>query len=225
MSDSGMYPHRIRLRGPWDCEPLTRTDSAQPLPPRCRMAMPCRWGQILGDFAGRVRFRRHFGFPGRLDPHEHVWLTFAGVEGHAEVSLNGQALGSGAGAEGPFEFEITGLLQVRNELTVEVSAAGGAGGLWGEVALEVRGPVFLRRVRAWTVAGKLHVAGDVGGSSERALELYVLVNGETRSYTSQAAGQSFHVTADPGPRVRVELVDGAVLWHAVDVDCESVAEP
>ena len=34
-----MYPHRIRLRGPWDCEPLS--GAAGPL----RMNLPCRWAE------------------------------------------------------------------------------------------------------------------------------------------------------------------------------------
>ena len=71
-----MYPHRIRLRGPWDCEPLARlapgaSDGA--LPPPGRMTLPCRWAEGgLTDFAGRVRFRRRFGYPGRIDAHERV---------------------------------------------------------------------------------------------------------------------------------------------------------
>src|SRR5262249_15876271 len=149
-----MYPHRIRLRGPWDCEPRYRivvhpggrTETVSDgLPPRCRMTMPCRWGEGgLGDFAGRVRFGRPFGWPGRHDAHERVWLTFAGAEASAWVWLNGQFLGEHKGGGRAFEFEVTGWLRVRNELTVEVEAPGGAGGLWGEVALAVRAAAFLR---------------------------------------------------------------------------------
>jgi beta-mannosidase len=100
--------------------------------------MPCRWGEGgLGDFAGRVRFRRRFGWPGRIEAQEHVWLTFQGVDAVAEVWLNGQYLGRHEGV-GPFAFEVTSLLRVRNELVVEVTAPAANGGLWGEVALEVR---------------------------------------------------------------------------------------
>src|SRR6266849_10307562 len=98
-----MYPHRIRLRGPWECEPLARIapdehgqTGRDSLPPPCRMTMPCRWSEGgLENFAGRVRFRRRFGYPGRIDAHERVWLTFAGIGGTAEVWLNGQHLGRG----------------------------------------------------------------------------------------------------------------------------------
>lgn len=101
--------------------------------------MPCRWAEGgLGDFAGRVRYCRRFGWPGRLEAHERVWLTFAGVDAVAEVWLNGQFLGRHEGALEPFEFPATAWLQVRNELVVEVEGPAGNGGLWGEVALEVR---------------------------------------------------------------------------------------
>jgi beta-mannosidase len=143
-----MYPHRIRLRGPWECEPLARMlvrpdggveTLSGPLPAACRMTMPCRWNEGgLGDFAGRVRFRRRFGYPGRIDAHERVWLTFAGVDAVAEAHLNGHSLGRHQVVNRPFEFEVTALLQARNELIVDVEAPSGNGGLWGEVALEVR---------------------------------------------------------------------------------------
>src|SRR5262245_22574758 len=146
-----MYPHRIRLRGPWQCEPLARAaDQADlPLPPPCRMTLPCRWSEGgLGDFAGRVRFRRRFGYPGQIDSSERVWLTFAGAEAVADVWLNGHFLGRNTGPEKPFELEVTRLLQRRNELTVDVEGPVG-GGLWGEVAMEIRCTAFLRAVRAW----------------------------------------------------------------------------
>jgi beta-galactosidase/beta-glucuronidase len=142
-----MYPHRIRLRGPWECEPLARfgmnadgrkeTTTAD-LPAPRKMTMPCRWSEGgLRNFAGRVRFRRHFGYPGRIDEHERVWLTFAEAEGTAEIWLNGELLGRREAAQHPFEFEITRLLRDRNELRVEVEGPE-TGGLSGEVALEIR---------------------------------------------------------------------------------------
>jgi beta-galactosidase/beta-glucuronidase len=103
------------------------------------MTMPCRWSEGgLPDFAGRVRFRRRFGYPGRIDANERVWLTFAGAASVADVSLNGRFLGRHEGADEPFEFEVTSLLRDRNELIVEVESPTGDGGLWGEVALEIR---------------------------------------------------------------------------------------
>lgn len=181
-----VYPHRIRLRGPWDCKPLYSTILHPdgwiaavdgPVPPPCKMAMPCRWAEGgLGPFNGRVRFRRRFHKPRQVDAHERLWLTFAGADYFAEVSLNGEPLGEHEGAFDPFEFDITSLIRPANELVVEVdlpearwdglenrptpqgrqrmirgSAAcpPASGGLWGTVALEVRREAFLQSVRLW----------------------------------------------------------------------------
>src|SRR6516165_12149416 len=110
-----MYPHRIRLRGPWEYEPLAHKVQRaggrievleQQLPPAGKMTLPCRWSEGgLPGFAGRVRFCRRFGLPRRLDAHERVWLTFAGVEASADVWLNGQLLGHLENARQPFEYE------------------------------------------------------------------------------------------------------------------------
>src|SRR5262249_20890439 len=154
-------------------------------------------------FAGRVRFVRRFGKPREIDPHEHVWLTFADVEGVAEVWLNGQFLGRHEGGSGPFEFEVTKLLQPRNVLAVEVESQTDGGGLWGEVALEIRCAAFLRNVQAGFVreAGpaRLWVEGEVIGEHDPPLELYVLLNEATVVYTqvhSGPAGEPFRVVSE-----------------------------
>jgi hypothetical protein len=190
--------------------------------------MPCRWTEAgWGEFAGRARCIRRFGYPGRIDAHERVWLTFAGVEAAVDVTLNGQRLGRHARA-GPFEFEITHLLKPRNELVVLVESTEACGGLWGEVAMEIRCPAFLRGVRArFTDGGRLLVEGEVVGVSERPLDLYVLCRNATVAYaTVEAAseGKPFALTSEPvsvsdveGQPVRVELVDGGTIWYSVEV--------
>jgi hypothetical protein len=228
------YPHRIRLRGPWECEPLQRLTAPgarpEPLPKPLRMTMPCCWREGgLGEFAGRVRFTRSFGYPGRIDPGERVWLTFAGIEGVAEVSLNGHPLGHHEA--GPFDHEVTPLLGERNRLVVEIEESTGRGGLWGEVALEIRRTAFLRRVQAWVTrvnpSGQVEIAGEVVGTAERPLDLYVLVDGANCAYRTVApspGGEPFRVAGEPpagevreGALVRVELVDAATVWYAVEV--------
>jgi hypothetical protein len=196
------------------------------------MTMPCHWGDGgLAGFAGRVRFVRRFGYPGRIDAHERVWLTFAGITGRADIVLNGHALGRHDGSGHPPEFEVTSLLGQRNELAVEVEAETDRGGLWGEVALEVRRTAFLRGVRAWSAPHnprEWHVAGEVIGTAERPLDLYVLADGATVGYLTveaAAAGRSFDVTVEgptregsAPPTIRVELVDGGCIWYGID--CE-----
>jgi hypothetical protein len=231
-----MYPHRIRLRGPWEFEPLARAGGdPRPLPPGGRMIMPCPWREGgLTDFAGRVLFRRGFGYPGRLDATDHVWLTFAGIQGTARVWVNDQLLGQMEEVRDPFEFEITAFLRARNQLRVEVEAGDDSGGLWGEVALEIRCPAFLRQVQVTAViagdTADLHVAGEVVGTAERPLDFYVLLDDATILYTTlepAAAGRPFHQVAaglpperwQPADRrheIRMELVNGATVWYRIE---------
>jgi len=213
-----MYPHRIRLRGPWEHEPVS---GPEPLPAPGRMTMPCRWkdGGLPG-FAGTVRFRRHFGYPGRLDAFERVWLTFAGLTGTAHIRLNGQDLGVLADEAG--EFEITSLLQNRNILEVEVEGPEGSG-LWGEVALEIRCSAFLRGLRASRPSpSTIHLTGEVAGTCEEKLEFYVLADRANVGYAIVHAGQPFDLTIalpqDTEPSLlRVELVCVATVWFASEI--------
>ncbi|MCI0378272.1 MAG: hypothetical protein L0215_11750, partial [Gemmataceae bacterium] len=93
-----MYPHRMRLLGPWECQPQGR--------PACTVRIPCLLSDVgLEGVAGLVRFQRRFGRPRRIDDHERVWLTFANVRGSAAVRLNDQTLGGGL--TGDFSFDVT----------------------------------------------------------------------------------------------------------------------
>jgi hypothetical protein len=195
------------------------------------MNLPCRWSEGgLADFAGLVRFRRRFGYPGRIDDAERVWLTFAGITGSAVVWLNSELLGL---AQAPnatdFEYLITPLLQPRNELVVEVEGPAD-GGLWGEVALEVRRTAFLRgvQVRPELRSGRrsLEISGAVVGSAERPLELYAILDRSNVAYglvEAAAEGKPFVLESETlstpitgTHRVRVDLVDGAVVWYTVE---------
>ena len=192
-----MYPHPMRLRGPWEVEPvarLVRRDDgrveilAGPVPPPFRMVLSGHETKAcLTDFAGRKGFKRRFGYPGRIDAHERVWLTFDGIEGATEVWLNGVLLGKPGETANAYEFEVTGLLQGRNELVVQVDAPEGHGGRWGEVAMEVRCAAFLRNVQIAVgrteEAVSLRVTGEIAGTAAGPLELYVLLDGATVYYS------------------------------------------
>src|SRR6516165_10707331 len=126
-----MYPHRIRLRGPWEWAPLTRVGGGKDdlLPPPFRAPLPCRWRDAgLAGFAGRVRLHRHFGYPGRIEDYERVWLTFGGVTGSVEIRLNDHLLGRFEKPPEPAEFDVTNLLRARNDLVVEVESVDDKGG-------------------------------------------------------------------------------------------------
>jgi hypothetical protein len=211
-----------------------REPSADSLPHAVQMMLPCRWRDGgLERFSGRVRYRRRFSWLARLDSHERVWLTCAGADSRAEFWLNGGRLGADAAAPGPFEFEISDLLRPRNQLQVEVEGVEDTGGLWGEVAVEIRCPAFLRDVKlelSDSLAGTcLVIAGKTVGNSDRPLELYVLLDGSTIIYERVQPipeGSAFRFvsgclpTADPptvsARRVKVDLINGASAWHTID---------
>jgi hypothetical protein len=210
-----MYPHRIRLRGPWECEVPTGAAVRH-------VALPCEWTQLVAvDFRGSVRLVRPFGYPGRLDDFEHVWLTCSGIRGHAEIALNGQALGSG---QGNCEFEITPLLGLRNRLEMTLTVDAPAGAIWEEVALEVRRAAFLRATAQRTGPDSVVVSGVVVGPAGEALELYALLAGRCAHYQviePETAGQPFDFTlagvnADCG-EVQLDLVQVATSWYTVAV--------
>ena len=156
--------HVIRLRGPWEYEPLARAmqiDTAEwrlqaiDLPPAGRVSVPADWGATLGpDFIGRVRYVRRFGQPTGLSAFEQIWLAVDGVDAFASVSLNGQALGEVSGPEWNARFNVTDYLEPRNILVLEIEKprlntprcyagvsdvrGGLPGGPIGEVRLEIK---------------------------------------------------------------------------------------
>ena len=227
------YPHRIRLRGPWEAQALwhfeqvpgaaaRRSDANLPVPGR--MQLPGRWRDVgWAGFAGRAEHLRRFGLPRQIDDSERIWLTFGGIEGRAAIRLNGEPLGDADGG-GSFEFEVTGRLRPRNELVVTVEADSDAGGLWGEVALEIRRTAYLRNVMAEPGDdGRWRVRGEIAGTAERPLEVYAIAGRANVGYATAEAGTSFELVTEPtrGEPLRVELVDGASVWYAVAAESDS----
>ena len=147
-----IYPHAMRLAGPWEYEVL-RVDSGAPLLPAGRVKLPADWGETLGqDFRGLVRYVRRFNRPTNLDPHERVWLVIERVDARGRALLNNEPLGEIPSCERSVEFDLTSRLQLHNALVVEVecpaeTAAHGLprpgrehlpGGITGDVRLEIR---------------------------------------------------------------------------------------
>jgi hypothetical protein len=153
--------HTIRLRGPWQLEPVfryvrhadggfeRRTDE---LPTASRMKMPADWGAALGDdFLGRVRYVRTFHAPPSLQFDERVWLVVEPQRSAARVMLVDELLGVVAAGGPPQRFDITHRLSPDNRLEIFVDhpaiadgqevagefAALPPGGLVGEVRLEI----------------------------------------------------------------------------------------
>jgi hypothetical protein len=153
--------HTIRLRGPWQLEPLERFVArgegsfervVEGLPVRSRLTMPADWSIAFGgEFYGRVRYHRVFQSPTGLDSGECVWLVVEPPRSRGAIKLNGKPLGDASWGGPSFRCDITGLLEDHNRLEIVVehpALDGGAaandhsdinlpGGLIGEVRLEI----------------------------------------------------------------------------------------
>jgi hypothetical protein len=211
-----MYPHRIRLRGPWQCEPIDG-------PPPRRVIMPCRWLEAgLADFHGAARFTRSFGYPGSVDDSEHVWLTCDGCTGCHEVRLNGQQLTRESCHD--FAFDVSNILSLRNRLEMLIQGDTHDAGVGGEVALEIRKDAYLADVHIEPARSTVHLTGKVFGTAPQPLELYVLVDTKHVDYRTimpSAGGTPFRIELAPitssSQMARVELIQISSIWYVVEI--------
>lgn len=220
-----MYPHRIRLRGPWECQVMDSADKDKTLPQDREVAVPGTFrSQGLPGFKGEVLYRRSFGYPGKIDAWERVWLTFDNIVGRADILLNNQLVAQEQ--SGPCAYDVTGKLGPRNQVRISVVADSDQGGLVGEVALEVRALAYLTGVAARRqTGGGLLVDGTVGGSCEDPLEVYGILDGRHVHYQVvrlEGDGTPFQFEVPQaeagGAKLRVELVHRAQIWYAVEID-------
>ena len=198
-----MYPHRIRLVGPWEAEPIAwfdpggdrrwRTDD---LPPARRAAVPVRWEEFgFPHTAGVVLFRRKFGLPRRLDEWERVWLAPArNRDSRYRWQLNRVNLPWDAWRHEepcvysvPPRVDITAMLTDRNELTARIVRSGAGSEPFGGAALEIGCRAYVRHVRVvpHRTAEGCELLVDVRVVSENAddpLELYARIEGVTLAY-------------------------------------------
>jgi hypothetical protein len=191
-----MYPHRIRLRAPW--ERKTSVDGSG------------------------MSFLRRFGIPRRLDDYERVWLTFSGMQAPAEVWLNEQLLHNEERTAEPFEVEVTSLLRERNEARVELHQPDAEVADLGNVALEIRCRAFLRNVQIKVHENRLRISGEVVGDWSEPLELYAVAGRSVVGYeqvTATPAGRAFELETQElsslGAELRIELVNGGTIWYAL----------
>lgn len=206
----GMYPHRIRLRGPWEAAGRT-------------VKLP---GPVPG-FTGRVALSRRFGYPGTIDAQERVWLVVEGLRRPARLSLNGEALGE-LSTSG--EFDVTSRLLERNGLVIETETDGESP--WAEVALEVRATAWLRRLALRREGDGLVATGEAIGAAPGPLDLYLVAGRRTAAYLSiipTPEGTPFRLAGTPEPGedgpAKVELAWGGVLWHSATLAEERDGDP
>ncbi len=135
--------HVIRLRGPWEYEPLSPSAASSPSvqPSPGRVKLPTDWADLRSrNLSGRVRFRRRFHRPTGLSPHQQVVIVVEQVPPATAVALDDRPLGQTREAGTPTEFDITTRLRDSNVLTLEIELPPpSATGPFGEVRLEIRG--------------------------------------------------------------------------------------
>lgn len=153
--------HTIRLRGPWQLEPVfryvPRADGryerlADNLPATARLHVPADWSAAFGDdFLGRVRYVRTFHSPPGLQPDERVWLVVEPQRSEARVVMWDETLGVVPMDGPPQRFDVTHRLSPHNRLEIFIDHPALAegrctirdaelqlpGGLVGEVRLEI----------------------------------------------------------------------------------------
>ncbi len=195
------------------------------------MILPYLPGEAeLFGLAGRVRFVRRFGYPGRIDSHERVWLVVDALAGQARLAVNKTDLGTHSDS---VEIDITPFLSPRNELTAEMIDFAPDKGLWNEAALEVRCSAYLRGVRVNRAHGEIHATGEVVGTAGEPLELYLVADRSPVDYARvdlacsvqpfALRAPAIHAEGQPVGRVKIELVQGAVVWYTVERDVPAPA--
>jgi hypothetical protein len=112
------------------------------LPRAGTVRLPASWQELFGDFRGRARFKRKFHPPSNLDRSTRLFIVLDHVEGSGTVLLNSQTIGAIEPGRTSARFEITGGLQLNNELEVELEFTetdrNRPGGLPGPVILEIQ---------------------------------------------------------------------------------------
>jgi hypothetical protein len=134
-----MYPHVIRLRGPWECTVIDESANARSAEP-LRVTPPCDVREVLGDeFRGRVKLRRAFHAPMSLVANEALWLVIESIGGPACVTLDDELLAEIAPSTEAWECEITGRQRQRMVLEIDLTVNDATSGpTLGAVRLEVR---------------------------------------------------------------------------------------
>lgn len=111
-----------------------------------RIGLACRWRDLaLDEAASLVQLLRRFGLPTGIGSHDRLWIVLE-LSRPGKAALNGQPLGAWK-ADAAAQFDVTQLLQTRNELMLHVDLQSGLSGaahqelldrLLGEVRLEIR---------------------------------------------------------------------------------------
>ncbi len=130
--ESGVFPGGLESDTPTGrSDPSHSTLSASPISPLHRIRLGPPWE--ITPLDGRSLHTRRFGRPRTLDPDERVWLVCLSPS-KAEISVNGEPVGTAADNGTIFSADITNLLKHRNELRITAISTEPLAG----VALEIR---------------------------------------------------------------------------------------
>jgi hypothetical protein len=212
-----MYPHRIRLRGPW----TLKTETGHVLSLNVRDGSNTE----LDPTPSAIQLSRRFSWLQPLQAQERLWLVLE-HSAVAKATLNDSALELAAIADGHQECEVTSLTQRSNLLALHV-APHQAPEAFPQVALEVRCRTFLRQP-AWRLdesRRRFEITGLLVGVNDTPLELYArlgelnvlyaLVHANEPSLPFRYESEIAAAAVDQEARVQIDLVSAGVLWHRV----------
>lgn len=110
-----MYPHLIRLRGPWEYA----TGEGHAIT-KGTMTVPGFWHDQQVFPHGAVTLSRWFNWVGRVSPEETLWLCLDRCVGRVTANLNGARLGTHENPWDAFRFEVSHLIEPRNRLVLDI---------------------------------------------------------------------------------------------------------
>ncbi|MEW5816743.1 MAG: sugar-binding domain-containing protein, partial [Spirochaetota bacterium] len=191
----------ISLNGIWEFSLDSTFSSSE----TCVVSVPGCLGvaiPALQDYRGIMWYRKRFKV-NSLTPDKTYLLHFGGVNYYAEVTLNGNRIGTHEGGYTPFHFNVTSFLKIHNELILKVLMPGeddpsypfreiphgkqekdwygAAAGIWKDVSLFQRGRPYV---------SKLFITPQVEGSR-------VLITGESEPDCSKAEYELALTVIDP----------------------------
>lgn len=112
---------------------------------RHRIGLSQAWQGPEGDGSAPV-WVRSFGRPSGLEETDRVLLVVEGASIPAELTLNGNRLGGPASSASRWEFDVTPLIQRRNELLLAPGC---------DVRRPADPPVRADRQRLWPLLGEV----------------------------------------------------------------------
>ena len=205
------------LNGEWE---LTATDGEQykirvPFPPESALSGV---GKRMGA-KPHIIYKKSFSLPDGF-VNERVILHFGAVDQIAEVTLNGKYLGKHIGGYEHFSFDITDILQDKNELTVTVTNADDplslpygkqcekSGGMWYTPVTGIWQTVWLESV-----------------SEKYITELSTVVDGNNVEIIAKGVNNGVITVDAEGKEIKASLVDGKAKLTLDNVRAWSPADP